>query len=555
MSSNYMRGLPPIKPPVVQGDTQLPFDPNAQLQGPTDTGDPLQFPPQEQAQRDALQGSQQRMQSALAGQNAPTGNGIMDSPLFQVGAPALLTALSAIFPRHMRTAGPIGESALSNLNYTNIMQGRTQQAQAQGQAQSATNDFNKQRFQYAVTHDPTIDPAEGMAISAEADADMKGAAAHYAVAQQKGQATRAAQAARDAFDPTKMSPNEKVEFEGNGQKTIFGGNEKEATPFAVAYQAAQKDPNFNAQAFVKSWMDQQAGEKPPNEYGDYQKQYLATHPGKGPGDAAAAYKLIVPEDKREQDVGDTKQVLEGMKAGLIPPPLPSPRSGMTPQIMKFYKEAAAEGVNVQKLSTDYLAEVNRVKYMGSEGFQKNLANINSVDGMLDNVQQAYNAWKPYATGLPKTNTLAQNIQMNLPGDAGVAARRLNAVLTETGRSLGQVMQGGGAITDEAANAAKTMLAPNLTEPQFEAVMNAAKTSTGVRKSAYLAAPAMGMNGETPQSQARAATAAPAPTLPDVPQLPKNTLSADQQKRVAEINALPISRKAKVAKIKAEGLGQ
>jgi hypothetical protein len=147
---------PNMRPtPVEQSDTDLGFDPNTLPFSP--------FPQESQDilnQRQAVSASNERLKQAFgnaaqAGQN----NSFMDSPLFQVGAPALLTALSAVFPRHMRTAGPVGASALNNLQYTNMLQNRMQQQQANDVASGAQKDFNSQRLQEAIL-ESTLPPSD-----------------------------------------------------------------------------------------------------------------------------------------------------------------------------------------------------------------------------------------------------------------------------------------------------------------------------------------------------------------------------------------------------------
>src|SRR5689334_23503590 len=103
------------------------------------------------------------LQDALANQSQanqpPSGlAGILQSPIFQVAAPTALTALSAIFPRHMQTAGPIGMAGFRSIQDASMLQNRVRQTSAADMAKQRMEDFDRQRFKYVVDHaglDPT----------------------------------------------------------------------------------------------------------------------------------------------------------------------------------------------------------------------------------------------------------------------------------------------------------------------------------------------------------------------------------------------------------------
>lgn len=469
------RGIPYRAPQQTQADTGLGFDPNQVTP----------WSPQELDQRQPVMDASTSLQDAVNQQSqaqAPQSGlgGVISSPAFQLAVPAALTALSAIFPRHMANAGAIGMAGYRTIEDTNMMQNRTRQAQASDVVKQRQDDLNRQRLRYALEHTPNIDPTLASSIELQSHTDVAAAAKALDAAAQNDMKNTTYQTGVSNFDAKKqLQPGQSTTFQSPyGASTTF--KQPEPSPYL---DYASGDP-----ALQKRATDWQAASKTPpagNEYADYKAGRLKAEPGLPLEKIAADYKLIGAEHAASSKDEIAAQTVKGMMDGKIPVPLPSARGGVSEDMQRLYAEASKQGYDIKKAQYDQLAQVQSLKTMNGQQWQGELKNVKVVEGMLNNTEAAYNAWLPYSTGMKTINSVALKAASQFDTPAGAAARQLLASLTETRTTMAQVLRGGAAPTEDSAQAAQQILSEDLPLHQFEAALKVSRAQMGMRKWALL----------------------------------------------------------------------
>src|SRR5574337_558713 len=181
----------PVQP---SSDLGLPFDDPNQI---------TPYSPEELQQRQNVMNSQMSLQDALGQQNQQP-QGILNSPITQIAVPAALTALSAIFPRHMAIAGPIGMAGYRMAMDTNMYQNQLQRSTVADQARQRLQDFQKQKFKYGVSHDPNIDPTLASSINNAVEVDPTAAEKLYESEAVKSKSEKEAEQQYKSTDPTTL---------------------------------------------------------------------------------------------------------------------------------------------------------------------------------------------------------------------------------------------------------------------------------------------------------------------------------------------------------------
>lgn len=227
MSSRY----PYRKPtpyPVPSVNQQLPF---------SDPGQEIPYSPQELDARENVVNSQARLQDAVSQQEIaqkPSGlEGIIQSPIFQLAVPTLLTTLAAIRPRAAGAAG-IGLAGLRGATDVVGQQQQQRRATAADQTKQRIQDFDKQKLKYSVGHNLEIagvDPTEIGTFESAVDLDPSNAAQYGITLASKAAAQKRFESQVAELRGRKMGPGQSGTAQGPyGSETIRG---PEPTPRVV----------------------------------------------------------------------------------------------------------------------------------------------------------------------------------------------------------------------------------------------------------------------------------------------------------------------------------
>jgi hypothetical protein len=474
----YRRPLPAYGQGMFQpqADTSLPFDPS--MVAPNS--------PEELDSRQPVLQSQQSLQDALAAQGqAQQSHSFMDSPIFQLGVPAALTALTAIAPRHMGTAGPMGIAGFRTAMDANMANTQRKQTVAGSIAKQSQEDFNRQRLKYAIGNS-NLDPSIASALNDKANIDVAGAASDLTKLSQQQLQHTAYGKATETFDPKQLPEGATQTFKDpmtDATTSFTHAKPDKMDPFSVAYLAAKEDPNFDPQAFVKQYHKDATNPPNPSPYSDY----VAGHPNMDPGQRATQWQEMGNTLKTAKTDDTITQVVKGMMPGpngeppKIPVPLPSARGGMSPEMMQMYAKANELGFDMKTAQNQQLAWTQLTKTVSGQQWQGELKNTRVVEKMLDNTEALYKEWEPYASGFRGINMIGLKAAMQVPGPAGVAASNLHNAVTESRRALGVMLNSGAAITDEAGKAAEGIMRDDFPLEQMRGAFAVARSQTQMRE--------------------------------------------------------------------------
>lgn len=557
--------VPYRSPYQVQSNQDLPFDPAM----PTDD-------PNEASLRDVVMQAHQGMQDAgdaqAQAQQPPSGlSGLPQNPIFQLAVPTALTALSAIFPRHMAIAGPTGMAGYRTLEDQSMMAGQQQRTAASDVLKQRQGDFNKQRFRYAVAHSG-LDPLQQQSLMAQADVDLPKASAALDQYTQGQVKKNAYDTSVKNFDPNTLQPDEERSFDdGMGNKTVYKKPGEKIDPYAVALAAARKRAQESGQPldegkFSRDWEDK--NKKMTGE--DYYISSAIAHrkPGESEIDAGAHAAQVFKTIGQENDLRNKEKIasdyVDAANEMGGPWPILSARTSVTPEMQMVFTVAHKKGIDVPAAMESQLAKLQTIKVLDSPHRQDQIAMAKNVERQLQNAEDAYEAWAPYASSLKIANVANLKLRAQHDDPGGIAAQNLLTAMAETSRGVGTMVQRGASITDDAAQAAATMIAPEFPIGNFKGAINVTRNQTRqwlfVLKHPDMmnsAGETIGKNEDEPPPTIGEPGGMAEPPRKNTPAggADLSALTPEQQKRVKEIQAMPIGANAKKALARKEGLAR
>lgn len=434
----------PIAPPTNLG---LPFDPTED-QGP--------WSPEEMAARSNVEQSQQGLQQALGQQsqaNAPPSGlaGVLQSPIFQAAVPTALTALSAIFPRHMAVAGPVGMAGYRTLSDQQMIQNQMRQSQASDTVAQRIKDFDKQRLQYTIGHS-NLPPDKQRAIMTQVDFDPNGATKAFDAASSEQSKYTTAQDAMKNFDIKSLPAGAKAEFEpGPGQKVELGGKENQPNELALLRQA---HPDWTAEQLIKGLAENRSITD------QNEQQWITSHPGKSHLDYVAANSIAGAAGSRENKAiedADKRRKAGSLLQALGNGDFPMISMARSPQILGDMAEENEARVKQGLPKIDLTARLieqtafqNRMNELEKGKDHDIILAARTMSPTLDNLEKRFDKIAPLLSNVPVVNDITLAALYHTTGNKDVQA--FQTALAEA-RQRTQLFVNNGFAPSQASNAA------------------------------------------------------------------------------------------------------
>lgn len=590
MSTPYKRwGVPGGVPGAFQPQTnqELPFDPAI----------PYASPEEGQARQNVMQ-SQQRFQDALGQQSqANQSSNFMDSPIFQLGVPTLLTALTAIAPRHMATAGPLGMAGFRTATDVNMANENQRRTVASSMASQSQTDFNKQKLKYAIDQ-VDIDPSVKSAILQQADVDLPGAAKAFETAAKQYQQSVEFNK-RSKIDPKSLPENSTLDLSNpvTGEKLTLTNKPEKLT---LDQALRSDDPHIRAGA-IQALKDQaqyayhpmtfQPDESTGTMYGfSNQGGVPVGRPvqmaGGGGGQAAPASQPTQQQPPPSGPSGPLSGMLDsiiGQQKQAPTGPAPAPHEGARfakgnsagiseeeavaiaqrihdykddPEQAKLGRRASAQvtGKYALMFPDDNLAD-RKLEYGATKAAYNSLnsstqqvlrQNVERASHQMDLMEDAIREWKQKAPefGMNVLDTKTLNIAAKAGGELGALAQNVLGQSTNLAMELAKVNMGGASPTDKAIAEAQNVFSGGWTEDTYNKVFPSLRQNIANAKLALGSVKVEGVGGQSHYGKMGAQ-----------PQQESTSSSPDTQKQIQEILNMNISREAKKALLIKKGLAQ
>lgn len=180
-----------------------------------------------------------------------------------------------------------------------------------------------------------------------------------------------------------------------------------------------------------------------------------------------------------------------------------------PDMQRLYRYAAPVRAELQRrhydlsaATMDWIATQTSIKSLNGtqqtrlrQAVETAYHSLDVIDNLSDRLQKLA---PQFRTSVPVINHASLEILKNLPGEAGIIARELDAQIKDVVSELGNAYMGGNSPTDHALQLAASNLNSNWNNPTLKSLTLLARKNLQIRRNSIYQSRAVNPNNPTPQ---------------------------------------------------------